>query len=154
MQTKYHYTECGLDNVYLINGFEYITTPFGEGVRIENVDGLHRAIGKDIIELERPLGGKEIKFLRESMDCSQKELAGLLGFGDAQPMLHAERGDRSLRAAVEATLRELYRQHMHEGAPLEFLKLLQQLQVRDEPAQIEDFDFEEIEHHWRTPIAA
>ena len=154
MQNKYHYTECGLDNVYLINGFEFVETPFGSGVHIENVDGLHRAIGKDVIELERPLVGKEIRFLRESMDCSQRELAELLGFGDSQPILHAERGDRSLRAAVEFTLRELYRQHTQEGSPLELLKLLQQLRNPERESRLEDFDFEEVEHEWRTPITA
>lgn len=153
MKDKYHYTESGLDNVYLVNGFKYEETPFGRGVHIENVNGLHRAIGKDIIEIGRPLAGNEIKFLRESMDCSQKELAELLGFGDAQPLLHAERGDRPLRAAVEATLRELYRQHIHEGSPLELLKLLKQLQNK-EPLPVENFDFEEVEHNWRTPIVA
>lgn len=27
---KYHYTECGLDNIYLINGFEIIKAIDGE----------------------------------------------------------------------------------------------------------------------------
>jgi putative transcriptional regulator len=43
---RYHYTECGLDNIYLLNGFDPVETPRGKGVTIRNIDGLHRAIGK------------------------------------------------------------------------------------------------------------
>jgi len=36
----YHYTECGLDNVWLANGYRQR----GDAVSIENSEGLHEAI--------------------------------------------------------------------------------------------------------------
>ena len=42
----YHYTESGLDNVYLVNGFEFIPSPSGKSVVIQDIDGLHNAIGR------------------------------------------------------------------------------------------------------------
>ena len=46
MKGNYHYTGCGLDNIYLANGFERKVTPYGEGVSIADADGLHEAIGR------------------------------------------------------------------------------------------------------------
>ena len=39
------YKGCGLDNVYLEGGVEYIQTPRGWVLHIQDVEGLHRAIG-------------------------------------------------------------------------------------------------------------
>ena len=40
----YHYTDGGLGNVWLANGFEIKKTPYGEGVAFHNLDGLTRSI--------------------------------------------------------------------------------------------------------------
>ena len=75
---EYHYTESGLDNVWLVNGFEVFDTEFGEGVAIHNLDGLHVAIGKAI--LAKPvMNGKELRFIRKEMGLSQNALAIILG---------------------------------------------------------------------------
>ena len=36
----YHYTDGGLRNVWLANGYAIKKTPFGEGVAFHNLDGL------------------------------------------------------------------------------------------------------------------
>ena len=46
----YRYTACGLDDVYLVNGYEIHRTPEGEGVSVNDVDGLHLAIGVSLAE--------------------------------------------------------------------------------------------------------
>jgi hypothetical protein len=35
----YHYTESGLDNVWLANGYTVIETPYGKGVSVRDADG-------------------------------------------------------------------------------------------------------------------
>ncbi len=40
----YHYTDGGLRNVWLVNGYEIKKTPYGEGVAFHNLDGLTRSI--------------------------------------------------------------------------------------------------------------
>ncbi|WP_179253498.1 helix-turn-helix domain-containing protein [Brucella pseudogrignonensis] len=75
----YHYVDSGLDNVWLENGYTLHTTPYGEGVSIQNTAGLHHAIGRWVISLPKPLNGAEVRFLRLEMELTQRDLAGILG---------------------------------------------------------------------------
>src|SRR6516165_7388090 len=74
----YRYTESGLDNVYLAGGFTIHKTPYGEGVSIQNTEGLHRAIGKWLVSKPAPLNGAELRFLRTELELGQRNLAGIL----------------------------------------------------------------------------
>ena len=77
---QYHYTESGLDFVYLIKGFDLVKGPGGQRrVVIHNMDGLHRAIGKFLVEERGTLSGKEVKFLRNELLLSQSSLGAVLG---------------------------------------------------------------------------
>jgi hypothetical protein len=40
----YHYTDCCLDNIWLINGYTLQNTSEGEFAEISDVDGLHEAM--------------------------------------------------------------------------------------------------------------
>jgi hypothetical protein len=64
-----HYTACGLDNVYLRNGFKRETIDGEEYVSIEDLDGLWKAIGLHLVTTRKALTPKEIKFLRQQMEC-------------------------------------------------------------------------------------
>ncbi len=55
----YHYVESGLDNVHLENGFHVLETIHGTAVSIEDVHGLHAAIGRCLIDVATPLTGAE-----------------------------------------------------------------------------------------------
>lgn len=80
-QTKYyHYTECGLENIYLVNGFKMTKTSDGdEELFIHDIHGLHKAISNSLIFKKGILVGNEIKFIRTMLDLSQKKLAALIG---------------------------------------------------------------------------
>ncbi len=46
----YHYTECGLNNIYLINGFKINKLQDGnEEIFIQDLHGLHKAIGNSFL---------------------------------------------------------------------------------------------------------
>jgi putative transcriptional regulator len=80
---NYHYTESGLDHIWLEDGFTLENHPnYGELVSIWNVRGLHLAIGQWLIGQPRGLTGAEFKFLRTEMDLSQRVLGQLLGVTD------------------------------------------------------------------------
>ena len=51
----HHYRECGLDNVFLLNGFTVRETRHGRAVSIEDIDGLHRTIGTHLAREKRTL---------------------------------------------------------------------------------------------------
>ena len=37
-----HYTSCGLQNIWLKNGYEVIETAYGKATSIHDVEGLHK----------------------------------------------------------------------------------------------------------------
>lgn len=76
----YHYTECGLDYIYLENGFTLEDDPdYGELISFNDGDGLDRAIGKLLIRMTSDLSGMEVYFLRVMMDIGEVELEGVIG---------------------------------------------------------------------------
>ena len=80
---RYHYTECGLDNIWLTNGFVIEDTPYGRAVGIENSAELDRVIALNIVDGKADLTSKEMRFLRIYIDMSQVDLAVLLGVGES-----------------------------------------------------------------------
>jgi DNA-binding transcriptional regulator YiaG len=75
----YRYTMCGLDYVYLLNGYRVHDTRYGRGVAIENADTLDRVIAVRVLLSHSRLRGQEVRFLRSLTHQSQAELATNLG---------------------------------------------------------------------------
>ncbi|MEI7457602.1 MAG: hypothetical protein WCK93_12860 [Nitrosomonadales bacterium] len=93
MKTKaYHYLESGLPNIWLANGFTVHKTEYGEGVSIDDVEGLHKAIGLDLAERKPRLTGAEFRFLRKELGLSQAKLAKLWGYESQAIALWEKRG--------------------------------------------------------------
>lgn len=69
------YEGCGLDNIWLVDGFEVVEYLGEETVQPEDVEELHRAIALHLIMSKKALGGSEIKFIRRAIDMTQAELA-------------------------------------------------------------------------------
>ena len=78
----FHYMSCGLRNIYLRNGFKVKETPYGRAVAIQDVEGLHRAIGLHLVRNKKHLTGAEVRFLRKGLDMSQVTLAKCLEVGE------------------------------------------------------------------------
>lgn len=112
----YHYTESGLDNVWLENGFTIHATPYGEGVSIQDTEGLHKVIGQWLVSLPKPLNGAELRFLRLEMDMTQKNLAGILG-ADEQAVRRWEKSrDKAMNGSADRLLRALYCEYINKGS--------------------------------------
>jgi DNA-binding transcriptional regulator YiaG len=105
----YHYTEVGLQNVWLANGYHVKETKYGNAVSIEDADGLHLAIGRRLARKSH-LTGAEFRFLRKELDLSQHRLADLLGTTEQTIALWERRGkipktaDRMFRAIYLETV--------------------------------------------------
>ena len=111
----HHYRLSGLDYVYLVNGFTRHETEYGPGIAFDDLDGLHRAIGEDIITHRAHLSGAEVRFLRKEMDLSQGGLAVGLGV-DAQTVARWEKGQTDVPGPADRLIRVLYREHVG-GSP-------------------------------------
>jgi DNA-binding transcriptional regulator YiaG len=109
MSEDYHYTGCGLDNVWLRNGYRLVADVYGESVHIEDLPGLHRAIAQLVLAKPAPLTGSEVRFLRIEMDLSQKALGVLLG-KRAQTVALWEKGRARVPSAADFLLRHIYKQ--------------------------------------------
>jgi putative transcriptional regulator len=132
----YHYLGCGLSNVYLKNGYRLAKTPYGEGVSIHDLDGLHDAIGAAIVSDPHPMMGEAFRFLRVELDLSQAGLAALLGC-DEQAVARWEKGTSKVNAPAERLLRLLYKQmKLGEKKLAPLLKMLQQLESAPVPRKI------------------
>jgi hypothetical protein len=77
-----HYTACGVDNIYLMNGFRRETIDGETFTSIEDLDGLWKAIGLHLVTTRKVLAPKEIRYLREHMGLTQAELGARLRVSD------------------------------------------------------------------------
>lgn len=87
----YHYTECGLKNVWLTNGYDSCEIDGEKAVSISDVDALNEVIGR-LLASKSDLNGDEIRFLRKELGLSQKRLADLLGSTEQTVSLWERRG--------------------------------------------------------------
>lgn len=110
--TSYHYTECGLDNVYLVNGYKID----GDGnLFIEDIGGLHKSIACKLLYLGRKFKGKEIRYIRHYLDLSQKTLGKLLGV-DYQSVLRWETSKSKITNTADKLLRVYLSDYLDEGS--------------------------------------
>jgi DNA-binding transcriptional regulator YiaG len=140
----HHYTNCGLDYVWLVNGFEHVETPHGPGIRIHDLAGLQRAIADRVISAPTRLRGQEVRFLRSMLDVSQDGLARVLG--QTRPSVARWEGERDkpIPGASDRALRLYYAAQMAGGEAAkrmsDLLKELDEIQHGDREERFTDDD--------------
>lgn len=110
----YHYVQCGLPNVWILNGYNIEKNPYGDFVSIEDVDGLHQAIAMALVTKTAPLSGMEFRFLRRELDMSQKRLGEIFG-RDRQSVANWEKKEE-VDEPYDFLLRHVYQQHLDRNA--------------------------------------
>ncbi len=133
----YHYKTCGLDNIYLRNGVSVVQTPRGEGVHIQDVEGLHRAIGTMLVLERKYLDGKEFRFLRHELRMTQQSLAMLLGV-DVQSVARWEKNKTAgpIPGPAQNIIRLAYWEKINGNT--EIIKSLERIAAFDEILETED----------------
>jgi putative transcriptional regulator len=107
----FHYKMCGLDNIYLANGFEVHDTSYGDGISITDVDGLHLEIAKNIIYNGAKPSGKEIRFLRKELSLTQAGIGLLMGI-DGQTVARWEKEQTEIPGPAIMLLRLIVEDHI------------------------------------------
>ena len=150
MTETYQYTECGLDSIILVNGFE-----LKDGLlKICDIEGLHRAIGRWLVSTKKRLTGGEIRYLRHELELSQVMLANLLGVNERTVIRwENDRGTPSTgNPAAERILRLLYLEKAFgESGVAELLGFVANLEDRFSQSGV--FAYSDI-HHWHENMAA
>ncbi len=107
----YQYTMCGLDDIYLVGGYDEVPTEYGKGVVVHDMDDLHHAIGVHLATSKKTLSGKEIRFLRHHMDVTQAQLGDVLRVTD-QTVARWEKGEIPIPGPEDLLLRIVYLWHV------------------------------------------
>ena len=128
VEMSYHYKECGLDNIYLHNGFSLHKTVYGEGVSIKDTAGLHKAIGRWLVSVPKALNGAELRFLRLEMEITQRNLAGVLGTTEQTLRLWEKNRNKAMPGPADRLLRALYTEYVGgDGSVRQMLDRLAEL---------------------------
>ncbi len=104
--TRYHYTESGLDHVYITGLNPLIDDDGDEVIEIPYVAGLHAEIARGIILSKGAIDGKEIRFLRTEMGMTQAQLAEIVDV-DSQTVGRWEREETSISSTAELVIRRI-----------------------------------------------
>jgi len=152
----YPYRSCGLDGIFLLNGYEIHHHDGEPHVVIKDMDGLHVAIGTHLVLSRKALAPKELRFLRKTLDMSQAELAEKLG-NTSQSVARWEKGEVEIPGPAEKFLRAYFlARNLSDRSDLETLRTLiveglEQLDATDEQARPVQF---KLTKHWTQQEAA
>jgi putative transcriptional regulator len=127
----HHYTESGLDNVWLSGGFEIVASPYGDSLKISDLSGLHKCIAQCLIKKPDALTGHEFRFLRVELDWSQPMAAGVFGVVE-RTIREWETGDEPVAEPANTLIRFICKQRYEPDANYEKMSIaLQQMHALD-----------------------
>src|SRR6267378_1584942 len=107
----FHFTQSGLDNVWLANGWRVTKTPYGPSFSIERLDGLHEALARFIVESPLPMRGQDARYLRVMLDLSQADMGKLLGVSRATVIRWENAAKAPLDRVHDIAVRATYAAH-------------------------------------------
>ncbi len=147
----YHYQTCGLDNIYLVNGFREIEYDGEMAISIHDLPGLHQAITYSLVNKSKHLSGREFRFLRLEMDLSQAALGKLFGVSD-QAIAKWEKEQSSIPTPAELLIRA-YAEDKTVNGNGKVAKLIEKLAGLGHK-DMEQLEFQETDRGWESAIAA
>jgi DNA-binding transcriptional regulator YiaG len=134
----YHYTESGLENVYLENQeVEFCKKCKAGAPRFRRINQLHETIGRALAQQPAPLVGAQLRYLRKHLAYSTREWAALLRV-DAATVNAWESGETALGPQIDLLIRLVWFHLLAErtGAKLPDRLVEQLATVRDEPDEL------------------
>jgi DNA-binding transcriptional regulator YiaG len=126
------YRGAGIEGIYLCSGFKREEIDGEWFTRIEDIQGLHNAIGLYLVEHRKALAPHEIRFLRNTMEKTQAEVARVIGV-DAQTVARWEKGKSEMPGPADRMLRILF--VLSLASPEELQEFVAELQ-EDGPAEL------------------
>src|SRR5450830_174956 len=108
----YQFTDGGLRNVWLSNGYVERETPYGSGIFFHDLDGLVIAICRALCKKPGKLSGAEFRYIRAAFLLSQKALGQLFGYTEQAVAKWEKHG--KVPKVVDAALRMIFIER-HDG---------------------------------------
>ncbi|CRL46142.1 hypothetical protein SGGMMB4_04491 [Sodalis glossinidius str. 'morsitans'] len=126
----HHYTDCGLETVWLTNGYRCEKHAVRIQIEIEDKPALHQVLAKLLINRRNLLSCHEIHFLRREMSMSVHELASVMGV-QSEVIERWERGETGLPRVADVSLRALFvGSRLEESEPELYLHILSETECR------------------------
>lgn len=154
-QTKkpdgYHFRECGLDYVYLMNGYSIEEDPdFGESITVYNEDKLHREIARSVLLYKEKLSGQEIRFFRSLLRLTQEQLGDKLGVG-RETVVRWENNNCKIQDSADGFLRIIvWEKYLDKDKSYEFFELHKRDRTHYKALEM----VETKNNRWQTRLAA
>lgn len=148
---KLHYTACGLDYVYLFDGFDLYEDEDGDiSYAIHNAEKLHEAIAYGVITEVPHLRGMELRFLRSFLKVSQGCLAKCLKRTRAMVANWEKNPEGDLPDQTEILLRMFVMEHLKGNTTLKrMFRILESI----ENSQDGELLLENKKDHWDIKAA-
>lgn len=130
----YHFTECGLNYVYLANGYNITHEDGEEFVSFDDLDMIQFSIADHICKQTIRMSGQQVKFIRKELDLSQSKFGEIL-FCDRQTVARWEKGEVALPKLPEAMIRALYLESVidEDSSVFKILKAMSTMSFSEEP---------------------
>ena len=106
-EAPFHFTDSGLDNVYLIGIKYFIKEDGSTTAEIPAIKQLMRLIARDLLYSETPLRGQEIRFLRKRLGKRAADFAQLLRI-EAETLSRYENEKQDPSDPIDALVRMVY----------------------------------------------
>jgi DNA-binding transcriptional regulator YiaG len=153
----YQFTDGGLRNVWLENGYAEKDTPYGQATSFHDLEGLTHVICSTLAHKPGKLSGVEFRYLRSGLPLSQNALGKLLGCTE-QAVAKWEKQGR-VPKAEDCLIRLIYMQkHDSDRQPNSVVELLDAIDCAGElkiiVAQIQGRWMAKIEHADISPEPA
>lgn len=131
--TGYHFTQCGLDYVYLLNGYELEEDPdYGTLFSLHDSDALHREIASNIVLHKKTLTWQEMRFLRKEIGLTQEDMAHYLSKSLRQYQRYEQKGE-PVPGEIQSLMRILYWDyHVKTPSIIEMLEELEKSKDSDQ----------------------
>lgn len=148
----YHYTDGGLRNVWLANGYNVRKTPHGDAVAIHDIEGLTETLCKTFVQKPRALSRTEFRYIRTSgLLLSQAALGSALGV-DAQTVARWEK-DKHIPKMADKMIRLIYLEHANGNVRLksafETLRAVERAMNGPQPTRVV---VESKGEHWESRL--
>lgn len=102
----YHFTDGGLRNVWLTNGFVERKTAYGKAISFHDLDGLINAICLALAKKPGKLTGAEFRYIRSALLLSQKSFGKMVGYTE-QAVAKWEKSGK-VPKAIDLIIRMIY----------------------------------------------
>lgn len=135
----YEYRECGLEGIFLHNGYDILEHDGERHVSVTDTEALNRRIGEYLVANRKELAPTEIRFLRKTMDLTQSELGRWMG-KNSQTVARWEKGQTDIPSVADRLLRAIFQlQTMSPEERENFMELLHNIEDMDDltPRRVE-----------------